>query len=400
MTAPLNLTLDRAGPDVTANPEPPAGNLFYLCLQQTVEGQASHAHVHEIIQGLTSLGWNVTLHEIQADRTRHHGKLYFLWHYLAPSLKLWRTPVRPDVMYIRADPLALPAFLWARLRRIPVVQEVNGPYGDRLIAKAWLRPFARTLAALQRYQYRRSEALIAVTAQLEHWLRREAPDVPVYLVPNAANTELFHPGVINSLDTPRRYVTFFGLLAPWQGIPLLLDAIAHRDWPEAVDIVIAGDGDEAERVRAAAAADRRIKYWGTIPYAKVPELVAGSVAGLSLKTSIPGRADTGMSPLKLYETLACGVPAIVTEYHGQSEIVRELGAGLVVPQHDPAALARAVARLTNNEGERREMGRRGAAAVQRQHSWHHRAEQVNRLLQDVIAAGSARRSRSLTPRTL
>lgn len=37
--------------------------MAYLCLQATREGQASYAHVHEIIKGLEHRGWEVQLFE-------------------------------------------------------------------------------------------------------------------------------------------------------------------------------------------------------------------------------------------------------------------------------------------------------------------------------------------------
>lgn len=364
---------------------PPSRRLLYLCLQQTVEGQASHAHVHEIIAGLERRGWKVELREIQADRSRPRGKLHFLWHYLRPQVAIWLGRAAPaDAMYIRADSLALPAFLWARLQGIPVVQEVNGPYSDRLVAKPWLRPAGPFLGALQRFQYRRSSALIAVTPLLAKWLGQEAPKQSVTVVPNGANTELFHPDARTRSDLPSRYVILVGLLAQWQGVQLLLAALKDPAWPSDVSLVIAGDGPERHRVEAAAQEDPRIRYLGTIPYAQVPGLVAGSLAGLSLKTAVEGRTETGMSPLKLYETLACGVPAVVTEYHGQADVVRDHDCGIIVNQDDPSGLARAVARVAADESQRREWGTNGRRAVEENHSWDERAARTDRLLRSVL----------------
>jgi glycosyltransferase involved in cell wall biosynthesis len=370
-----------------ASPVPsPGKRLLYLCLQQTVEGQASHAHVHEIIAGLTRRGWTVDLREIKADRSTQHGRLYFLWHYLKPQLGLWlRRSSRPDAMYIRADALAFPSFIWARLRRIPVVQEVNGPHADRIVAKPWLKPFAPILRTLQRYQYRRSSALIAVTPRLAEWLSGEAPGRDVTIVPNGANVELFRPDAMTQIATPSRYVILVGLLARWQGVQLLLQAVKESAWPTDVAVVIAGDGVERPYVEEASRTNPRVRYLGVIPYREVPGLVAGSLAGLSLKTAVGGRTETGMSPLKLYETMACGVPAIVTEYHGQADVVREHDCGVVVSQDSAAELAQAVHRIASNEADRRRWGRNGRQAIEDHHSWDQRAETTDQLLRRVLA---------------
>ena len=44
-------------------PEPLLGRVAYLCLQATRQGQASFAHVHEIIAGLQARGWSVELEQ-------------------------------------------------------------------------------------------------------------------------------------------------------------------------------------------------------------------------------------------------------------------------------------------------------------------------------------------------
>jgi glycosyltransferase involved in cell wall biosynthesis len=380
-TQPLEASRESGHPP----PDAVAKRLVYVCLQQTREGQASYAHVHEIIAGLRRRGWTVDLREIQADRSRSHSRWYFLWHYLKPQLKLWFGAAPPaEAMYIRADALALPAFLWARLRRIPVVLEVNGPHSDRVVAKPWLRPLAPLLARLQRFQFRRSAALIAVTPRLAEWVGEEAPGRHVEIIPNGANTDLFHPQARPTRQTAARYVILVGLLAKWQGISLLLAAVKDPAWPSDVSLVVAGDGTERDHVIDAARNNPRVRYLGTVPYRDVPGLVAASLAGLSLKTTVAGRTETGMSPLKLYETLACGVPAIVTEYHGQADVVREHQCGIIVSQDDPSALARAVARIATDDNQRQVWGANGRRAVEQQHSWDERAGRTDRLLRSLL----------------
>jgi hypothetical protein len=41
----------------------PSRRLSYLCLQATSEGQASHVHVHAILDGLSARGWDCRLFE-------------------------------------------------------------------------------------------------------------------------------------------------------------------------------------------------------------------------------------------------------------------------------------------------------------------------------------------------
>jgi glycosyltransferase involved in cell wall biosynthesis len=83
--------------------------------------------------------------------------------------------------------------------------------------------------------------------------------------------------------------------------------------------------------------------------------------------------------------LASGLPAIVTDLPGQSELVSGGRCGLVIPRGDAAALARAVAQLAADPAQAREMGRRGAALVHAAHSWRARAVEIDEVLQHCLA---------------
>lgn len=362
-------------------------HIAYLCLQATRQGQASHAHVHEIVAGLRRRGWTVRLFEPRhVGGGREPGAWVRLLEMLRAQLRLLsEAPAWP--LYIRWHFASWPAAAWAALRRIPVVQEVNGSYEDLFLAWPWTRRLARLFVALMRSQLRWASAVIAVTPELADWVRREAGgEKRVFVVPNGANVERFRPGMPlpAGLELPRPYVVFVGALAPWQGVDVMLRAVERPEWPPEVSLVIAGDGAERAEVEAAAAGSARVRYLCRIPYEDVPGVVANSIGALSPQRG--ARGERGLFPLKVFEAMACGVPVIVSDYPGMRELVRDAGCGLVVPPGDAPALARAVAYLHGNGVEREHMGRRGRALVAREHSWDHRAERTAAILEEIILA--------------
>lgn len=356
--------------------------LSYLCLQATREGQASYAHVHEIIKGLEQRGWNVRLYEPRYRTwSKQPGPFGRLLEFAFIQLRLFLSE-KPDVVYIRWHFASFPAAFWARLCRIPVIQEVNGPYEDLFIAWPLSRRFAWFFKWLLRTQLRWADAVISVTQELADWCKSESGNNNVFVVPNGANTELFRPDAPLSVSLPEHFVVFFGALAPWQGIETLLKALDEKEWPGDVKLVIVGDGAERFRVEDAAR-NGKVIYLGTIPYKQMAGIVARSIAGLSPQNSAGGRSSTGLNPLKVFETLACGVPVVVTDFPGQADLVREGNCGIVIPPEDPGALARAVAYLYNHPHERALMGCRGRALVEKKHSWNRRAEQTDHILRKL-----------------
>lgn len=64
-------------------------------------------------------------------------------------------------------------------------------------------------------------------------------------------------------------------------------------------------------------------------------------------------------------------------------LVLEYQCGRVVSSANPEA--RAVSDIIRNEEERREMGRRARIAIERHHSWAHRAQETNSVLEYAVS---------------
>lgn len=363
--------------------------VHYLCLQATRQGQASHAHVHEIIRGLRKRGWNVRLFEPSyANAIRDPSLLQRMIEFVRVQVRLWLSG-RPDILYVRSHFAAWPTAVWARLRNVPVIQEINGTYEDLFLAWPWTRRFARLFIGLIRSQLRWADAVITVTPQLAKWVREEGISREVYMIPNGANTELFSPDAKDGAphDLPMPYVIFFGALAPWQGVDTMLAAVEHPDWPSEVTLLILGDGVERPKVEEVASRCSRVQYWGLQPYTRLPRLITGSLAALSVQSAPKGRGlDTGLFPLKLFESLACGVPVIVSDIPGMADLIRAGRCGLVIPPDDPEGLAKAVRYLYSHPEECSLMGKRGRELVEHEHSWDRRAQDTSSVLERILAS--------------
>lgn len=361
--------------------------IAYLCLQATRQGQASHAHVHEIVNGLRSLGWIVTLFDpAYASERTPAPLLRRATEFLRLQFALFRSEPEPDILYIRSHVAALPIALWAHLRGLPAVQEVNGPFADLYVAWPMLAPLRPMLDLSLRAQLRWATAVVTVTEELRRWLSIEISRDDVSVITNGANTDLFRPTPEANVSE-RPYAIFFGALARWQGVRTLLAAAEDEHWPPDVDLVIAGAGVELPLVESAVRNCGHVRYAGVVPYREIGKLVSGALVGIVPKNMEADRKATGVAPLKLFETLACGVPAIVTDLPGQADVVTAARCGVVVPVDDPRAIARAVSFLHSNPTEAAEMGRRGMEVVRAQHSWERRAADTSDLLEALLGSG-------------
>lgn len=359
--------------------------IAYLCLQSTNEGQASHAHVNEIIDGLRRRGLQVDLFEPDfAGKDRPRGLVSRFWGYLAVQVKLIFHLNRYDALYIRSHILAAPTALAAKALGVPQVHEVNGPYDDLITMYPWTRPFGGVVKFISRRIRRDIGAIIAVTPAMAAWCAGDCGNPRVHVIPNGANTDIFRPAARDPQAPGGPYAIFFGAFSPWQGISTMLAAVRLPEWPAGVRLVLAGDGAERSKVEAAAATCDKILYIGTKGYRDLPGFVGPACVGLCVKDDGGTHANTGWSPLKLYEMMAAGLPVIVTKLPGQFELVESARAGVVIEPGDPLALAKAVAGIMNNPAEAREMGERGHGVVLREHSWDRRAQDTLDVLSSVL----------------
>ena len=368
--------------------------LTYLTLQATSEGQAAHAHVHEIVKGLAQNGWSVRLIQPRYDQA-DPGHVSRLLEFARIQLLAGRGLRRSDAFYIRAHFAAYPAALLARILRIPVVQEINGTRTEALVTWPSLLRFRKVVEWLDRKQARMAEALIAVTPQLLEWASRDAGVTGISLIPNGADVDLFRPNLPVPDGLPRKYAIFFGALAPWQGISVAIEATMSQSWPRDVSLIIVGDGMLRPYVEQCADGQRVI-YLGRRPYKDMPALVSNSLASLvpivvvddhGNATSTDKGGGIFHSPLKLYESMACGVPVVVSSLAGISETVTAAGCGLLVEPGNPDAIARAVGLLDENRPLAQRMGTLARKSAVDEHSWRARADSTNAILRSVIRVG-------------
>ncbi len=96
-----------------------------------------------------------------------------------------------------------------------------------------------------------------------------------------------------------------------------------------------------------------------------------------------------MTPI---EAMACGTPVVLTDFEGKDQYARDGGNCLIVPFRDAAAVAEAVARLTEDDGLRARLIAGGLKTADR-YDWSKVAQQYLRAMYqlpdfDRIGGGS------------
>ena len=138
-----------------------------------------------------------------------------------------------------------------------------------------------------------------------------------------------------SLGLGRFTLLFLGRLVPVKGADQLLRAAASLREP--VDIRIAGDGPERERLAALARSlGLRVTFEGWVGGARKEALLRACDALV-----VPSRADDGL-PIVLFEARRRALPIIATRVGAIAEALEPGARVHLVPPDDPAALRHAI----------------------------------------------------------
>lgn len=156
---------------------------------------------------------------------------------------------------------------------------------------------------------------------------------------------------------------FVGRLHVEKGVFDLLDAfgLVVEQLPEA-RLVLVGDGParmEVQRIVTERAWTNRVITTGTIRNRDLPPYFRSSDVFVAPSvTTRKWEEQVGMTNI---QAMACGVPVVSTRSGAIPEYVPDGEAGVLVPERDPGALARAVLRILSDEELRRKMGATGRA---------------------------------------
>lgn len=379
--------------------------LFYGRIE--FENTSTHlVHVQELSNNLSKLGHNLIFSEVvysiskngltfkqQPSWTRFKNLDFRI--FLVSLIQILKWKIKPDVIYMRHGILNGGYYL-AKLLRIPFVKEVNGIGIDEI--QIW-RDRNNTLLwifdKIERFNLPKADKIVVVTAKLKRVLQEDykIPEDKIVVIQNGANTELFKPmDAIKArkeltLNQNNHHICFVGSLSPHQGLEYLIKCapVVLKKCPTA-RFMIVGYGKMEQGLKSLAeqtgVSDKFI-FIGAVPYEKVSLYI--NACDVCVAPFVKARNDKiGLSPLKMYEYMACGKPIAASNISGVGDVLEQNNTGISVEPENPEELAKAIIKLLEAEKLREEMGRNGRAYVVKNHSWKSVAERVAEVCESTI----------------
>jgi len=383
----------------------------------SLDGAAGVSDDYHFVQGMTEAGWEV---HFVAPKSPEPGDPF-------PGAT---THTYPN--FFRATgalPVALKRILW-----MPFFDAIAAPHAIRLARE--LRPdvvmghshyAARTASRVRslgipsalklfgvmdlvhtewprlKYQFKNAEQISALRHPQDAWIvlddgtrggeilrERGLPPEKVHFFPNGLNLEW--------QDDPARGELVRQDLHIPEGAPvvLFLARLVASKRPEDVlralpgvlgsqpgtVLVFAGDGELRGRCEALArqlGVDANVRFAGTIPHARVPQMMAASDVFVTTSSL------TNMA-LPTCEALICGVPVVAYDTGDTARVVRPGETGTLVLDGDTSALAGAVSTLLSDAALRERMSNAAKALAREQFTgWDERVGMERELLEKLAS---------------
>jgi glycosyltransferase involved in cell wall biosynthesis len=363
-------------------------------------------HVKEVVEAFIRRGLNITLLIGSKERSKslenyictlklpRRGFPVSILAYVRNMLTITLAILilKPDIIYVRANAINLEVII-GKILHIPVILEVNG---DVILEYGLNKILVQIIKLALRITYYLADAIIVPTKGLASLIlqREKVNPNKIYIIPNAVNIKRFYPRDKTEcrqklkLSEDYFYFCFVGNLAKWQGLDYAITALAQllkEDRNQRIKLIIVGDGPEKEKLIKLAnklQVNYNIIFLGSVNYKEIPYIINACDVCIAPFTSWRNK-ELGISPLKLYEYLACGKPVITSKLPG-TEIVSELDAGILVEAENIEKLKEAykeVLKRLHHYNEKRNIIHEEIA---KNHSWDNRVDIILNIIQQII----------------
>lgn len=256
---------------------------------------------------------------------------------------------RIDVLHAHLLGAIFAGAVASRLARLPSIGTVHDVYS---LYESSMNP--RYL----RWAQRLGMYLVAVCDAMKQEVERVCRLRPIERIYNGIDLERFSYSPRNEADANPFSLICVARAVDVKRLDLLLDAFALAEPDADIRLMHVGDGPLLDTLRKQAEAlgiADRVRFEGQRD--DVPDLLTASDAYLLVSDS------EGMS-VSILESMASGLPAIVTDVGGNRELVEDGVTAAVVAAGDADGIAKAMRRFAGDRSTARRMGRRAREKVE------------------------------------
>lgn len=296
-----------------------------------------------------------------------------------------------DLVYERRNDFN-PGIVLAKRYGIPSILEINGIQSIEFGWKGYKSHETQHILDQELLAIESATKVVCVAEGIKsHFVEKGFDPAKFRVIPNGVNADLFYPMDKNrcrerlGLPLNDNIIGFAGSTQIFYEIECAILAMPHilRILPDTRLIVVGREyppplGYSRESLRLLTdrlGVSSKIDLLAPVPYEGVPNYINAFDICLLPIAKMKGWRG-GLSPLKLREYLACGRPVVGSNLPGESQLVREVGAGLLYDAGDPEDLADKVCMILKDRQAARQMGENGCRYVLKHGTWRQATEKI------------------------
>jgi len=297
-----------------------------------------------------------------------------------------------DVIHCQDLNTLIPGFVAAKMLRKPLVYDAHDPYPE-MLELTQPKMIVNWARFIEKFLCQRVDCVVTVN-QLMRKRFEKITKKPIHVVYNYPELEHFTPKTSSAQSHSEAIVIGrIGTVQPQVGIEETIEAFKHVLHHQGLRLLFVGRLSESMKTRFESLIDSirdRVRIVEDVPYFEVPRYYEKMDISMVLYPS-KGIAPY-ISPVKLFESMAMGVPVVACDVGEIREVVESSKCGFVVKQEDVSSIARSLSKLFFSASLRQEMGRNGLMAARTKYNWE---RERNKLIH-VYESVSSRRRRDLS----
>ena len=270
-----------------------------------------------------------------------------------------------DLIIASSTPLtiAIPALWLKRAKRAKMIFEVRDLWPQLPIAIGALKsPIMIKMAQfLEKKAYAGSEKVIALSIGMNSVLKERVPSNKISVVTNLSDRKKFKVSDQKGINFRKNYpgisnhplIVYTGVFGRVNGVIYLVEIAKEiQKINPNVRFLLTGDGFEKEKIQK-----QSIKYnllnkilfmERYLPKNEMPDLLSAATITTSFFIDLPEMGHNSAN--KFFDGLAAGKPIMINYGGWQADLLKESGAGFIIPQNNSSQAAKILNDvLTNDE---------------------------------------------------
>lgn len=222
---------------------------------------------------------------------------------------------------------------------------------------------------------------------LQHIVKRGIDAEKILVLPNGADIP---ERVAPHPDLPADYLVYIGAFQPWQGVDVLLRAMRYLEDKKDLRLVLCSSHNEnhvkpfrkfAEKLGV----QHQLIWKYQLDKPELRQILQHALLSVAPLTECSRNIEQSCSPLKIFESMASGVPVVGSDLPVVREIISPDKDGMLVRAGRPAELARAIRIALDYPEFRKQLGERALQTMQDRFTWAAIQEKLRHTYENIFS---------------